>query len=330
MDCKLADKLRHKPAVTVDISAIDLNDRTYEISSGGNKEALTNSLQFAGLLHPVWLAPKGSHYLIVSGFARVRFGLEQGWETIAAMVLSDDFSELELAQLAVLDNLSNRTLNPLEEARAINILRHFGPMENGTSPGEQIARRLGLFRTNTNYILQMPPITQNAIAEGQVSLSVLHDLALFADDEIVARFTDIFVKGKVGLNRQREFIRLVYELGRIQSIDAGSVFELPEFKAIWQNAAESDQRKKAIILLDWLYRQRYPYISAVREQARQKIAVLGLDNRIRLNMPENFENLRHSLSFSFESRDELLEILNLCLKMADNPDLNDLFKREEV
>lgn len=330
MDYKLADKLHRKPAVSVDINAIDLNDRTYAISSGGNQEALTNSLQFAGLLHPVWLMPKGSQYLIVSGFARVRFGLAHGWETITALVLADDFSELELAQLAVLDNLGNRTLNPLEEARAQHLLCHFGPMQNGTSPGEQIARRLGLFRTNTSYILKMPPVTQNAIAEGQVSLSVLHDLWLFADDEIVARFTDIFVKGKVGLNRQREFIRLVYELGRMQNIDTGSVFDLSEFRAIWQNAAESDQRKNAIVLLDWLYRQRYPHISAVREQTRRKIAALGLDNRVRLNMPENFENLRHSLSFSFESRDELVEILNLCLQMADNPALNGLFKREEV
>lgn len=331
MAFSLAAKLRQKPAVNVDIKAIDLTDRAFAVSTPQNMEALANSLRFAGLLHTVWLRPKGSHYQIISGFLRVQSCLELGWETIPAQVLAEDITNLEMARLAIMDNLAARPLNVLEEARAIALLRKHTASEEAFSRN---LNELGLSQNpkhwaKLNKLLQLPAITQQAVAGDLIALSVGEELAEF-NEEIILHFTDIFVKGKVGLNRQREFIRLVFELGCIKDLPPEAVFELPEFGAVWHNNAETDQRKKALLLLEWLYQTRYPHLTAARNAARKKIAGLGLDGRIRLNMPENFENLRHSLSFSFESKAELLELLDLCLKMAADDNLNKLFQRDEV
>lgn len=330
MACNLAETLRQKPAVTVDITAIDLDDLTFAVSTVNNQEALADSLEFAGLLHAVWLEPKGSRYRIISGFLRTRCCLQAGWETITALVLPEDMPDLELAQLAILDNMTARPLNAVEEARAVALLRKF------TLDDDAFRKNLRLLGMSENpkhldklaKLLQLPVMTQNAVAADLVPLAVACELADF-DSEVALRFTEIFIKGKVGLNRQREFMRLVFELSRLKDMEMQAVFDLPEFKAIWQGA-EDDRRKKAVMLLEWLYQTRYPHIAAAREQAGQKITALGLDNRIRFNMPENFENLRHSVSFGFESKAELLEVLGMCLQMAEDPVLEQLFTREEV
>lgn len=330
MTFNLAEKLRQKPAINVDISAIEIDDLGFAVSTTGELTGLINSVKFAGLLHPVWLTPQGSGYLIVSGFRRVRACLALKRETILAMVLDEAFTDSELATLAVMDNLGTRVLNPVEEARALALIRKYAQSENELRATLQ---NLGLSQNPKHIaklekLLQLPAATQEAVARDVISLAVAEDLAAF-DAEIALSFTEIFVSGKVGLNRQREFIRLVFELARIKHVPTADIFKLPEFNDLWR-AVSDDRRQKALLLLDWLYRERYPVISAVRDHARQKIAALKLDNRLRLNMPENFENLRHSLSFNFENRDELLELLDLCLKLAHDPAVGDLFKREEV
>ena len=330
MAYSLAEKLRQKPHISVDIAAVDFADHTFLISTVKDEEALANSLEFAGLLHPVWLHPLGAKYRIISGFRRVAACLRNGWETIPALLAGDDFSAFELVQLAVLDNNSCRPLNALEEARAVALLRRYAPDETSL---KHVLTKTGLSQNPKHLaklekLLGLPITTLNAVAADLIPLAVAEELAAFPNDAAM-RFTEIFIKGKVGLNRQREFIRLVFELSRLKDLELSAVFALPEFNAIWRGA-EDDQRRKALLLLEWLYQARYPHITAAREQARKKIADLGLDNRIRLNMPENFENLRHSLSFGFESQAELLEILDLCLQMAVNPTLAKLFAREEV
>lgn len=330
MACNLTEKLRHNPMVTVDIRAIDLDDFTFAVSTVRNQEALAGSLEFAGLLHAVWLKPNGAKYQIISGFLRTRLCLQAGWETIPALVLPDSLTDLELAQLAILDNLTARDLNVVEEARAAALLQKFSAT---TEILRQNLRALGLSENPKHLaklekLLHLPVVTQNAVAGDLISLAMACELAAF-DEAVALRFTEIFLQGKVGLNRQREFIRLVFELSRLNELEPLAVLALPECKAIWQGAGD-DQRRKALLLLEWLYQARYPQIALAREQARQKITDLGLDERIRLNMPENFENLRHSLSFGFESRSELLEILGLCLKMADEPAVERLFVRGEA
>lgn len=330
MACSLAEKLRQKPSVTVDITAIDLDDFTFAVSTVNNQETLANSLKFAGLLHAVWLEPKGSKYRIISGFLRTRLCLQAGWETITALVLPEDLTALELAQLAILDNMTARTLNAVEEARAVNLLQKFAP------DAETLRQNLRALSLSENpghlakleKLLQLPTAVQNAVAANLIPLAVAEELTAFNEDAAL-RFTEIFTKGKVGLNRQREFIRLVFELSRLKELELQTIFDLPEFKAIWLGKAE-DQRRKALLLLEWLYQARYPHIASAREQARLKITALGLDSRVRLNMPENFENLRHSVSFGFASKAELLELLGLCLQMANDPALDKLFKREEA
>lgn len=330
MAYSLAQRLRQKPHISVDITAIDLNDLTFAVSTPKSKTTLANSISYAGLLHPLWLRPRGAQYQIISGFARTRVCVLLGWETVPALVAYDEISNFELAQLAVLDNNTARILNPVEEALATALLQKFAPNNGEFCKAMQ---NLGLSQNPKHMqklqkLLQLPKAVQNAVANDAVSLAVAYDLAAF-EPETAKMFTDIFVQGKVGLNRQREFIRLVFELGRLKDLAPLEVFKLPQFEALWHNS-ESDQRKKAILLLEWLYRERYPHIHAARESARQKIAALGLDNRIRLNMPENFENLRHGINFAFENKAELLEILDLCLKMAQNPAFGELFKREDL
>lgn len=328
MACSLADMLRQTPVKSVALHAVDLDDRTFRISTVQDSTALAKSLQFAGLLHPVWLCSKGDKYQIISGFRRTAVVRSLQWQSIPALIAPEVIPELVLAQLAIWDNKSVRELNVVEEAYAVALLKR---LSHNESAFRQVLQNCKLTLnpkqlTKLDKLTQLPEATRNAVAQDLIPLAVAEELSAF-EVTAVLKFTDIFISGKVGLNRQREFIRLVYELAKIKDLPPTDIFNLSEFNVVWQGP-ESDQRRKALLLLEWLYNTRYPNIAHVREQARQKIAALAPDSRIRLNMPENFENLRHGLSFSFESRAELLELLDLCRQMADNEKLAALFKRE--
>ncbi|MDD5092810.1 MAG: ParB/RepB/Spo0J family partition protein [Dehalococcoidia bacterium] len=82
-------------------------------------EELKTSLQHNGLLQPIIIRPlNGSGcYRLIAGERRWRAMTELQWETTPAIVRAD-VDDLTAAKLQLLENITRRDLNPVEEARA--------------------------------------------------------------------------------------------------------------------------------------------------------------------------------------------------------------------
>ena len=136
--------------------------------------ALADSLRREGMIQPVVVRPAGGGYQLVTGERRWRAAKAAGLERVPALVREVD--DRKMLELALVENIQRRDLNPLEKARAFRQL-----MQLNSWTQEQLAEAVGLGRpTVANFmrLLELPPEIQEAVSRGTVSMG--HARALLA------------------------------------------------------------------------------------------------------------------------------------------------------
>lgn len=138
-------------------------------------EELAASIRVHGVLQPVIVRRAGlGRYQLVTGERRLRATVLAGQETIPAIVR--EFSDADIAEVALVENLQRADLNPLEEAAALQrLLTEFGLTQ------EELAQRLGKSRpglANSLRLLQAAPAVREALENGKLTAG--HVRALLA------------------------------------------------------------------------------------------------------------------------------------------------------
>jgi ParB family chromosome partitioning protein len=129
-------------------------------------EELAQSIREHGVLQPVLVSqqPDGTFQLI-TGERRWRAVQLAGMPTVPAMV--KEATPQASLELALVENIQRRDLNPLEEAHAFRQLLD----EHGLTQ-EQLGQRLGKSRvaiTNTLRLLHLPEPVREALANGSIT-----------------------------------------------------------------------------------------------------------------------------------------------------------------
>ncbi|MDR0690686.1 MAG: ParB/RepB/Spo0J family partition protein, partial [Streptococcaceae bacterium] len=135
------------------VEELDLTDlwaNPYQPRRHFDEEALaelSDSIKQDGVFQPI-IVRKSSvkGYEIIAGERRFRASKLAGRKTIPAIVR--EFTEEQMMQIAILENLQREDLNPLEEAQAYDML-----MNKLGLTQEQVAKRLGKTRSHiANYL----------------------------------------------------------------------------------------------------------------------------------------------------------------------------------
>src|ERR1051326_2684347 len=129
-------------------------------------EELAQSIREHGVLQPVLVSqqPDGTFQLI-TGEPRWRALQPAGMATVPAMV--KEATPQASLELALVENIQWRDLNPLEEAHAFRALLD----EHGLTQ-EQLGQRIGKSRvsiTNTLRLLNLPEAVREALANGSIT-----------------------------------------------------------------------------------------------------------------------------------------------------------------
>jgi ParB family chromosome partitioning protein len=149
-------------------------------------EDLKASIKAKGLIQPVTVRIIDNEYELIAGERRLRACQELGLEKIAVHVLVVD-SDVDMMELALIENLQRDNLNPLEEAEAYALLANKYKLSH-----EAIAENIGKSRaaiTNTLRLLKLP--TDVKLALKNLVISAGHARALLGLDsekEIVNTF----------------------------------------------------------------------------------------------------------------------------------------------
>jgi ParB family chromosome partitioning protein len=129
-------------------------------------QELAQSIREHGVLQPVLVSqqPDGT-YQLITGERRWRAVRLAGMSTVPAMV--KETTPLASLEMALVENIQRRDLNPLEEAHAFRQLIE----EHGLTQ-EKLAQRIGKSRvavTNTLRLLNLPDEVRQALADGALS-----------------------------------------------------------------------------------------------------------------------------------------------------------------
>lgn len=145
-------------------------------------QELANSIKEHGVFQPIIVKKSIKGYEIIAGERRYKASQLAGKETIPAIVR--DFTDENMMEIALLENLQRENLNSIEEATAYQKL-----LDSLKVTQEELANKLGKSRshiTNMLGLLELPEEVKNLIAEEKITMSHARVLSKMKDkDEII-------------------------------------------------------------------------------------------------------------------------------------------------
>jgi ParB family chromosome partitioning protein len=155
-------------------------------------DQLAESLEQHGLLQPIVVRRAGERYQLISGERRLRAAIKAGWPDVPVYVRECD--DRQLAELAIVENLQRKDLNPLEKAASFQLY-----LDQYDCTQEELASRLALDRstvTNLLRLLELPAMVQAALRAGAISQGHARALLPLGDDHLqVSLCTRIQIEG---------------------------------------------------------------------------------------------------------------------------------------
>lgn len=170
-----------------DIVEVNLNDlrsnpyqprRTFDADK---LQELAESIKEFGVVEPIIIKKSIRGYEIVAGERRCKAARMAGLETVPALV--KDFSDEDMMQIALLENIQREDLTAIEEAEAYaNLVGKLGISQ------EELARRVGKSRsyiTNMIGLLKLPYEVKQYVLNGYITMGHARVLSKLEDNELI-------------------------------------------------------------------------------------------------------------------------------------------------
>jgi ParB family transcriptional regulator, chromosome partitioning protein len=193
-----------KDEVVQEISVKELRPNPYQPRKVFQAEAieeLKNSIMEHGVLQPIIVRKSIKGYEILAGERRFRAAKAAKLDKVPAVVR--EFTEQQMMELAVLENLQREDLTPIEEAIAYQTL-----MEKLHLTQEVLAKRLGKSRphiANHVRLLSLPVKIQELISNGTISMGHGRTLLGLKNKEKLPALVDKVIKENLNV-RQLELL----------------------------------------------------------------------------------------------------------------------------
>lgn len=177
---------------TVEITSVFANpDQPRRTFNEDELVDLTRSISEKGIIQPLIVRPNpnGDGYQIVAGERRWRAAQKAKIDRIPIIVRS--FDDLEVLEVAIIENIQRSDLNPVDEARGYQML-----MEKFGHTQERLSDALGKSRSylaNAMRLLNLPEPVLKMLSEGK--LTVGHARAMITSDDPVALAKQAIAKG---------------------------------------------------------------------------------------------------------------------------------------
>ena len=141
-------------------------------------QALANSISEHGVIQPIIVTEgKNGYYSIIAGERRWRASKLANLSEIPAIVRSYD--EMQIAEVALIENLQREDLNPIEEAMGYKTL-----MERFSMTQDMVSERVGKSRSNIANMLRLLSLEDEIkLLLSESKLSMGHARALLAIPE---------------------------------------------------------------------------------------------------------------------------------------------------
>ena len=151
---------------TLRITLVEPNKNQPRHSFDNDKiEELAESIKEHGVIQPIIVVRNDDRYKIVAGERRWRAAKKAGLKEIPAVIRN--YSEFEIAQIALIENLQRENLNPIEEALGYQTL-----MNKFSMTQEDVSDKIGKSRSaiaNAVRLLSLDEPIRQKLISGEIS-----------------------------------------------------------------------------------------------------------------------------------------------------------------
>ena len=151
---------------------------------------MADSIKIHGLISPILVQDRGDHYEIIAGERRWRASKLAGLKEVPVII--GNYSEKEILEISLIENMQRKDLNPIEEAQGFKRL-----VDEYDLTQDEIAETLSKSRsaiTNSIRLLKLSDKVQEMLIEDLISAG--HGRALLAiedtekQEEVAQRIID--------------------------------------------------------------------------------------------------------------------------------------------
>lgn len=170
-------------------------------------EALAESIAQHGIIQPIVVRPKDGMYMIVTGERRWRAARMAGLSEVPVIIIEAD--DRKAAELALVENLQRKDLNPVEEAQAYADL-----IEEYSYTQEEIAKKVGRSRssvTNALRLLDLPEAVLEKLACGELAEGHAKVLLGIKDKEKLIKAAETVVEKELSVRETEKLVKALNE-----------------------------------------------------------------------------------------------------------------------
>lgn len=146
-------------------------------------QELADSIKQFGLIQPILVQDRKDHYEIIAGERRWRAAKLAGLKEVPVIIR--DYSEREIMEISLIENIQREDLNPIEEAQAYKRL-----LEEFHLKQDEVAERVSKSRaavTNSMRLLKLGDEVQQMLIDDMISTG--HARALLAIENKEEQYT---------------------------------------------------------------------------------------------------------------------------------------------
>lgn len=142
-------------------------------------QELSDSIKQVGLIQPILVQDRKDHYEIIAGERRWRAAKLAGLKEVPVIIR--DYSEQEIMEISLIENIQREDLNPIEEAQAYKrLLTEFNLKQ------DEVAERVSKSRaavTNSIRLLKLSDRVQQMVIDDMISTGHARALLSVEDPE---------------------------------------------------------------------------------------------------------------------------------------------------
>jgi ParB family chromosome partitioning protein len=186
---------------------------------------LSESIKQHGIIQPIIVKKDNNIYTIIAGERRWRAAKLAGLSTIPALI--KDYTELQVMEVALIENLQREDLNPIEEANAfINLMNEFNLTQ------EQIAEKIGRSRSaiaNTIRLLGLTNDVKKFIISGDLTSGHARTLVIIESEELQKTAAEYIINNRLSVRETEKYIK---SLLNKKEKKKNAELENPEYKYV--------------------------------------------------------------------------------------------------
>ncbi|WP_110954578.1 ParB/RepB/Spo0J family partition protein [Anaerosinus massiliensis] len=168
-------------------------------------EELMQSIKQYGVLQPILVRRTLTGYELIAGERRLRASKRAGLKVIPAIVR--EYSDSEMTEIALIENLQREDLTAIEEATAYEkLLTIFGLTQ------EELAQKVGRSRSHiANFIrmLSLPKVIQDYVSRETISMGQAKPLITLDDENLQIEAAEYIIAEDLSARASEDLVKIL-------------------------------------------------------------------------------------------------------------------------